>query len=460
MKNQIHLKTASLVAALLAVVMAVLGLGLSALPAHAAELTDADITLRTESVVSSQWDQVDLTCEWSVPDNSRPGDTFSIQLPPQLRWFGVTEFDLQNPDGETVATARANDSGLVVFTLTDFVAEQPLNVGGTCSFSTQYSVDPGDGEIEELSFNVGSTVLRVPVAVQPCTSECGPSLPTEAGKAMWWVDPAQTVLESIFYMPPMAAETNDVVVADTPSAGMEIDCSRVTPRVGRVLNDDGNITEPYANEQYPATLDCTPQKLTASWTGLPKGLHVELYVVTQVTDAALNVYENSGTVTISGQETPVAAQTRRSSGSGTGNGSPNPTATPTATATPTPSPSTPTPTATPTATATPTPSPSTPTPTATATPTPSPSTPTPTPTPTPTATSMPTETDEPIVVTTDPLVVAPTENPSEPAAEEPEEPLAKTGTQGSAFVFIAAALLAVGSVLAFAGSRWSGRRSH
>ncbi|ASN18943.1 hypothetical protein CGK93_03935 [Arthrobacter sp. YN] len=64
-------------------------------------------------------------------------------------------------------------------------------------------------------------------------------------------------------------------------------------------------------------------------------------------------------------------------------------------------------------------------------------------------------------MTTDPLlVVAPTENPSEPAAEEPKEPLANTGTQGAAFVFIAAALLAVGSLLAFAGSRWSGRRSH
>ncbi|MGA8790281.1 MAG: Ig-like domain-containing protein [Paenarthrobacter sp.] len=455
MKNQIHLKTASLAAALLAVVMAVLGLGMSAMPASAAELKDAEITLKTESVVSSQWDQVDLTCEWSVPDNSRPGDTFSIQLPPELRWFGATSFDLQNPDGETVATAMANDSGLVVFTLTDFVAEQPLNVGGTCSFSTQYSVDPGDSEIEELSFNVGSTVLRVPVAVQPCTSECGPTLPTEAGKAMWWTDPAQTVLESVFYMPPMPARTNDVVVTDTPSTGMEIDCSRITPRVGFVLNADGNITEPYANEQHPATLDCTPEKLTASWSRLPEGLHVELYVVTQVTEPAMDVYENSGTVTISGRETPVTAQTRRSSGSGTGNGTPTPT--PTVTTTPTA-----TPTPTPTATVSPSPSPST---TATVSPSPSPSTTataTPAPSPSATTTATPTGTamPAPSPSTTEPIVVAPTENPSEPAPGQPDEPLANTGAQGTAFVFIAAALLAVGSLLAFAGSRWSGRRSH
>ncbi|WP_458107487.1 Ig-like domain-containing protein [Arthrobacter sp. R3-55] len=455
MKNQIHLKAASLLAALLAVVMAILGLGMSALPANAAELADAEITLRTESVVSNQWDQVDLTCEWSVPDNSRPGDTFSIQLPPELRWFGATSFDLQNPEGETVAVATANDSGLVVFTLTDFVAEQPLNVGGTCSFSTQYSVDPGDNDVEELSFTVGSSVVRVPVAVQPCTSECGPTVPTEAGKAMWWTDPAQTVLESVFYMPPMPARTNDVVVTDTPSAGMEIDCSRITPRVGFVLNADGNITEPYANEQHPATLDCTPEKLTASWTRLPEGLHVELYVVTQVTEPIMDVYENSGTVTISGRETPVTAQTRRSSGSGTGNGTPTPTPTPTSTPTatvspspsPSPSPST-TATATPTGTATPAPMPS-----VTLTTTPSPST-------TATATPTGTATPAPSPSTTEPIVVVPTEDPSEPAPGQPDEPLANTGAQGTAFVFIAAALLAVGSLLAFAGSRWSGRRSH
>ncbi|MGF6834594.1 hypothetical protein QF015_002777 [Paenarthrobacter sp. TE4293] len=442
MKNEIHLKTASLAAAILAVVMTVLGLGMTALPANAAALTDAEVTLRTESVVSSQWDKVDLTCEWSVPDNSQPGDTFSIQLPPELRWFGVTSFDLQNPDGQTVATATANDSGLVVFTLTDFVAEHPLNVGGTCSFSTQYSVDPGDGETKELSFTVGSSVVRVPVVVEPCTSECGPSIPTSAGKAMWWVDPAQTVLESIFYMPPMPSGTNDVVVTDTPAAGMEIDCSQVTPRVGRVLNDDGNIAEPYDNERYPVILDCTPQRLTATWTGLPRGEHAELYVVTRVTDTALDVYENSGTVSIAGQETPVGAQTRRSSGSGTGNGTPTPSATPT-------------PTPTLTETPTPTPSPSTATATATPTPTPSPST----------TTAAPSASPEPTSSTTSPVLVVPTEIPSEPVAEkpvaeEPTEALATTGARGTAFVFVAAALLAVGSLLAFVGARWSGRRSH
>ncbi|MCT9871536.1 Ig-like domain-containing protein [Paenarthrobacter aurescens] len=459
MKNQIHLKTVSLVAALLAAVIAALGLGMSALPASAAELADAEITLSTESVVSSQWDQVDLTCEWSVPDNSQPGDTFSIQLPPQLRWFGASTFDLDNSQGDTVARAVANDAGLVVFTLGDFVATHPLDVGGTCSFVTQYSLTPGTGDAEELNFIVGSSVVRVPVVIESCQEDCGPGIPTSAGKSMWWSDPSQTELESVFYMPPMTSETNDVVITDTPAAGMEIDCSHVTPRVGQRVTNTGNISEPYDNEQYPANVQCSPQELTVSWTGLPEGEHVELFVETKVTDASLDSYENNGTVTISGQESPVGAQTRRSSGSGTGEGtaSPTPTPSPTTTAatpTPTPSPTTTTatPTPTPTATPTPTPTPSPTTTTATPTPTPSPTTTT----ATPTATATPVPTSTPAI----PVVVVPTEEPSEPVEADNSEQLANTGAPGSVFVFAAAVLLALGSLLAFAGARRSKRGSH
>ncbi|WP_197412858.1 Ig-like domain-containing protein [Arthrobacter sp. EpRS71] len=423
MNNQLRPRTLSLAAALLAAVMAVLGLGLSALPASAEEIPDAEITLSTSSIVTGQWDQVDLTCEWSVPDNSQPGDTFTLQLPPELRWFGAATFDLDTPDGQTVATATANGAGLVVFTLTDFVALHPLDVGGTCAFVTQYSVDPATGGKEELSFVFGDSVIRVPVNIEPCTEDCLPDVPATAGKSMWWADPAQTEFQSILYMPPMASANNDVVVTDVPAAGMVIDCSQVTPRVGKVRGEAGNIVEPYDDEQYPATIDCTPQSLTVSWTGLPKGEHVEVFVTTKVSDPSLDVYENNGTVTISGEENPVEAQTRRSNASGTGQG--------TAAATPTPSPSTTT------ATPTPTPTPST----TTATPTPSPST------------------SSPVVVV---LPAEPTEpaQAQNPAPSATSEPLANTGAQGQAFFFLAAVLLAVGSLLAFAGTRKYRRRSH
>ncbi|YCK81262.1 Ig-like domain-containing protein [Arthrobacter sp. D3-18] len=439
MNNQIHLKTVSLVTALLAVVMAVLGLGLTALPATAANIPEAEITISTESVVTKQWDQVDVKCEWSVPDKSQPGDTFSLRLPAELRWFGDTTFDLKNPAGRTVATAAANDAGLVVFTLTDFVASHPLNVGGKCSFTTQYSRELTNGGTQELNFVVGDSVVRVPLSTEPCTEDCSPGVPTSAGKSMRWADPAQTKLESIFYMPPMAFETNDVVVTDVPAAGMEINCSEVTPRVGKVVSAAGNIVEPFDNEQYPATIQCTPQSLTVSWQGLPEGEHVELFVLTTVTDSSLDVYENNGTVNISGEQHPVGAETRRSVAAGTGDG--------TVDTTPTPSPST----APVTPTPTPTPSTSTSTPTAPATPSPSPATLTPLPSP---------ATLEPMPSITSPIDLVIPEEPAEPTEVDSPEQLANTGAQGQGVIFLAAALLAVGSLFAFAGARKYGQRSH
>lgn len=426
MKNQIHLRTVALVSALLAAVMTVLGLGLTALPASAADIPDAEITISTQSVITRQWDQVDLSCAWSVPDNSKPGDTFTLQLPTELRWFGATTFDLNNLAGETVATATAKDSGEVVFTLTDFVASHPLNVGGTCLFSTQYSLEPAIGGPDELTFTVGDRVVRVPVSTRPCTEDCSPGVPTFAGKSMWWKGPQQSELESIIFMPPMESATNDVVVTDIPAAGMEIDCSQVTPRVGQVVGPAGNIVEPFDDERFPARIQCSTHALTVSWTGLPKGEHVELFVVTKVTDPSLDVYENNGTVTISGEEDAVGAKTRRSNGSGIGEG--------TAAATPTPSPSatTSTPTATPSPSAT----------TSTATAVPAPGTPTPS------------------VSTSHPVVVVLPSETSEPSQVNNPEPLANTGTQGQAFIFIAAGLLAVGSLLAFAGARKYRKRSH
>ncbi|WP_179014357.1 Ig-like domain-containing protein [Paenarthrobacter ureafaciens] len=444
MNKPLHMKTTALMAAFLAVLLTSLGIVWAAQPAAAANIPGASVSISTDSVVTSQWDQVDVTCEWSVPDHSRPGDTFELKLPQELRWFGTTSFDLDNPEGETVATAVADDSGLVVFTLTDFVATHPLNVGGTCNFTTQYSEVPGNEEGEQLEFTIGDRVVRVPVTVNPCVTDCTP-VPETAGKAMWWADAGQTRLESIIYMPPMPSFTNNVMVKDTPSAGMEIDCDDVTPRVGRTVNANGNITDPMETDIYPATIECTPQELTATWTGLPKGERVELFVVAQVTDATLDAYTNTGTVTIDGIENTVGAETRRTSAGGTGDGTATPTPTPT-TATPTPTTATPTPTPT----------------TATPTPTPTATTATPTPTMTEHATAEPsTSAPTPSTPVTTPAVEAPSQTPEQPRKGQDDTELATTGANGPAFVFAAAALLALGSLLAFGAARRSSqRRTH
>src|SRR5262245_17932573 len=75
----------------LAAVAALLGLAALALlqttAARAAVIASAITSISTSSSHTAQGDQVDFDCTWAVPDDSRPGDTFTLQLPPELRWF-------------------------------------------------------------------------------------------------------------------------------------------------------------------------------------------------------------------------------------------------------------------------------------------------------------------------------------------------------------------------------------
>ncbi|WFR84309.1 Ig-like domain-containing protein [Arthrobacter sp. Y-9] len=409
----------ALLGALLAAALSILGLSWSAQAAQAAVIPNAITSISTDSTVGGQGSQVDFTCQWAVPDGSQPGDTFTLQLPSQLRWFGQADFTLKNPAGQTVATAHASDSGLVIFTLSDFVASHPQNVQGTCNFSTLYTQVPPSGGSTQLDFQVGSTAIRVPVSVDdPCQQDCAPKPPVSPEKDMWWIDSAQTELSSTFHLPATTLASSDVTITDTPGPGTKIDCSRIVARVGTTLDQDGNIATPGDDETYPAAITCTPSLLAATWTGLPKGELIQLFVVTQVTDPTLDSYTNSGHVTIAGTDTPVIVEVRRTTASGTANGSALPSPTPTNTA---------------------------PTSTASPTPTDKPSTGSMTPPP---ATSSAT-------TSTAPAAVRPSETPSTP---RPTDTLANTGAGGTAVLPIALILLGAGTLLALLATRKSVKR--
>lgn len=410
---------AAVLAGLLGAMLAAVGLFWPVQAAQAAVVPNAITSVSTTSTVNGQWSQVDFTCRWAVPDGSQPGDTFTLQLPPQLRWFGQTDFDLKNPSGETVATAHASDSGLVVFTLGSFVASHQ-GIGGSCSFSTLYTEKPTSGGTTQLDFQVGSTVIRVPVTIdQPCQQNCAPKPPATPEKGMWWSDPTQTELKSVFHLPPTTLPTSDVTITDTPGPGTQIDCSKIVPRVGTALDQDGNIATPSDEAAYPAVIVCTPSLLTVTWTGLPKGELVQLFVITKVTDGTLDAYTNSGHVTIAGKDTPVMVEVRRTSATGTGNGSALPSPTPTV-ASPTPTRDGATEQATPTAADTPT--------------------------------------TAPPVPSTAP-VASPPETPARP--QPTDAPLAYTGAGATGVIPLAILLLASGTVLALLAIRRSAkRRSH
>lgn len=314
-------------ALVVACLVTLLGGGLATAGMARADTIDGAITsITTTATHTAQWDRVDFGCTWAVPDGSAPGDTFSLQLPPQLRWFGSADFDLKAPDGQVVAHAHAGADGLVVFTLTDYVLANPVDVHGSCRFSTQYVAETTD-ETVHLDFHVGDQVVRVDLGTDnPCPTTCATSR-TDASKYLWWHDTAQTVTHSVILAPATTTDHSDVTIEDVPGPGLALDCSTLAPTIGTVLDARGEVTAPRDDALYPPTTTCTPQRATVTWTGVPAGEYTELRIAAQVTDPALATYTNAGTVTVDGHTTPVHDDVRRSDAGGDGDGTPSPTTT-------------------------------------------------------------------------------------------------------------------------------------
>ena len=308
-----------LVVVLAALMLAAIG-GLVAAPsASAAVIPGAITSISTKSSKVAQWDQVDFSCTWAVPDGSKPGDTFTLQLPDELRWSGSKTFDLLSPDCAVVAKAVVNDSGYVVFTLTDYVTTHPLDVHGTCNFTTQY-VAVTTGCTVNLKFEVNGEVVTVPVGTAPpCPTGCGTDR-SWAQKWMWWSNPEQTATRSLLMAPATTTDDATVVITDTPGPGLALDCTTVEATVGKNLDGSGMITDPRDDAAYPAKISCTPDKVTVTWKGLPKGEYTEVRVKSVVTDPTRTSYENAGTISIAGKESPVSAGTKRTNAGGTGVG--------------------------------------------------------------------------------------------------------------------------------------------
>ncbi|HEV7171399.1 Ig-like domain-containing protein [Pedococcus sp.] len=326
----------------------------AALPGQASVIVGAITSITTSATQVQQYDRVDLDCTWAVPDGSQPGDTFTMQLPSQLRWYGSSTFPLKSPDGQTVAIAQAASNGLVTFALTSYVLTHSVNVHGTCMFSTQYFLAT-TGKNVILNFTVGAQVIPLEVGTgAPCTQGCPPAH-NSALKTMWWTDGRQQSTGSRIEAPPTTADVSTVTLTDTPGPGLAIDCTSVAPAIGRTLDSDGHVVQPGDAVRHPAKVVCTPASLKVAWTGLPAGEYTEVALVNTVTDPTLASYSNSGTVTVNGVISPVGSHLARTDGGGTGVGStPTPTTTSPTTTPPTTTPSTtapPTTTTPPTATA-------------------------------------------------------------------------------------------------------------
>ncbi|CUR54831.1 exported hypothetical protein [metagenome] len=331
--HPIRVRVTRLLTGAVALVLATLTTLALASPAQADVIDNAitGVTLETTGDLHDN-SRVDFSCTWAVPDGSQPGDTFTLQLPPELAWSGATSFALTAPDGVTpVALASVSSSGLVTFTLTDYMLTH-ASASGDCHFTTRY-IATGAGE-HVLEFDVGSGVVRVPVTEgTPCQTNCGTKVAKKVG---WWVDrDAQDRMQFAIRAPATTGgSTNSITFIDNPGAGYDLDCVTLRSFVSPTTAADGAViapfigayragaTPPYAPGQQlvaPA-VTCSASGLTLDWTGVPAGMYSEVRIQAVVTDPSLGEYTNSGIVRMNGVDHEVGTIIKHDEPGGGGQG--------------------------------------------------------------------------------------------------------------------------------------------
>ena len=393
-----------------------------------------------------------------------PGDTFSIQIPPELAI-------ISDSGSSTLTFSMLNDEKVPVV---DCSVPAGEGVTMTCTFG-EYAKDHhniiGHGTVRTkavhattsstISFPVNGTAVIVDLPggsiaasserILRHTQKWGLPKEGDSRTIIWEIDIKGSEL------PEGASEVEIVDAFDMSSGGYSL-----VPGSEKLFYYNDNAE--YQADQAPAlkagtrigdgtfTMEANADGtgFTASFPRLTNnGTYVLQYEATINNMATVRngaTFHNNATINA---KLYTGGVDIHSDGSGNANGDANPTPTPSVTPTPEPTPSTtPTPEPTPSTTPTPEPSPTpsvtpSPTPTPTATPSESPS---PTPTPTATPTPTPSVTPEPTLSTTPTPSATPT--PSTPAPKQ----LARTGAD-MAGVLAGAGMLGLLGALAVAARR-------
>lgn len=389
-----------------------------------------------------------------------PGDTFTIQIPPELKVISdsgssTLNFSMLNDDKVPVVdcSVPAGEGVSMTCTFGEYARDHHSIIGhgtvrtkavhATTSSTVSFPVN-GTAVIVDLP---GGSISGTYERTLPNTQKWGLPKEGDSSRIIWEIDIKGSQL------PEGATEVEIVDTFDMSSGGYSL-----VPGSEKLYyyNNDAE----YQAEQAPAlkagasigdgafTMEASAdgKGFTATFPRLTNnGTYVLQYEatinnmatvrngVTFHNDALINAKLYTGGVDI------------HSDGSGDANGNANPTPTPSVTPTPEPTPSaTPTPEPSPTPSATPSP-----TPTATPTPTPS-STPTPSVTPTPSTTPTPSVTPTPSAPST-PSSSTPPATPPAPSTPAPKQ-LARTGAD-MAGVLAGAGMLGLLGALAVAARR-------
>ena len=314
---------------------------MQAAPAAAAELDDAisNITVSNSQGTTpiGRYQSLTVTADWAVPDNSAPGDTFSMTLPPELE--GLTDtFELPDVDDESFGTCTVSAT-VVNCTLSDLVTSRPIGVGGTLFFSGRFTDQIDEGQVNDLVFDTGTTTETVPVDVGQRVGYGGNGFTKSGaqqpdGSIIWFVTLPQgpTGLEQTL---------TNVVVTDTLADSLTfVGPERIRLVSGTALNSGGTAplyTTEVDRALYSVTI--TGQVATVTIPTLAAGPFYRIVIDTVPVAGAEPPFVNSATLTATerpGIEDAVSTVDYDAGGTGSGELTPGTTPVPTPTPTPTP----------------------------------------------------------------------------------------------------------------------------
>lgn len=176
---------------------------IAAAPASAATIPNA---IDPASIVSVKntgstgqvytFDRLRISGQWSVPDGSQPGDTFSMTLPSELSAY-TSDFDLAAPDGSPVGhCVVVGTSAVMTCTLNDYVLTH-TDVHGdffflataartTSSNTGTYVVDGTNVDVTWNEGGTGSGIINAPTPPATYTKTGVYSNNPTAGQRLSW----------------------------------------------------------------------------------------------------------------------------------------------------------------------------------------------------------------------------------------------------------------------------------
>lgn len=238
-------------AAALAVVSAVAATTVTfglATPAASAEVEETITNLVVSRVNVTIGDSVRVTADWSILDDAHAGDTFSLQLPPELTAV-QNEFAIMN--GDTVVGNAVIENGQLTVTLTDYVEDSPLDVHGTFTFNAVVNSTVVPGQPIVLTWGDQSATI-MPLADVPGRIDTKYGLFNADGTMTWSVEVAGGRTDVVLTDTPqdhrilcenLRVELTDVTTNDATGASTFTNWRRITDQVGITCSPDGFVID-------------------------------------------------------------------------------------------------------------------------------------------------------------------------------------------------------------------------